>query len=276
MILLLGSGYIAQAFAKEMGKRGKDFLMLRRSIRDYTDPNEFCRILDEGGSHVELVINAAAYIPHESVSLCDHHQAETIKGNVLLPTNLARVCELFHVPLAHISTACLWNDGKEHFEEDPPQRAFNGYCGFYVGCKVLAEEEVRRYGQHYIWRVRLPFDQFDSDRNYLSKLATFKEVWDQNNSCSHRGDFVKACLDLHQLKATWGTYNVVNPGFLNAEKVLLHMVDCQLVKEMPRIARDKTQGQCFVSCHKLLKAGVKMRPVREALESSLTNWISRG
>jgi len=67
-------------------------------------------------------------------------------------------------------------------------------AAFYSGTKALGEEAIAGIGQSYIWRLRIPFDEFDNARNYLSKVhVTRKSI--NVNSISHRADFVKACLD---------------------------------------------------------------------------------
>lgn len=266
MILLLGSsGYLGSAFARELRWRGLGWVTTSHKIA-----TEYVRY----GDNIELVICCAAFIPPESVSLCDQHQAETILGNVILPALLSQVCADRGIPLAHICTGCLWNDGKEHREDDLPQRAFTGHCGFYIGTKVMAEEEVRKNHQHYIWRIRLPFDEHDSPRNYLSKLATFPEVWDHENTIAHRGDFVKACLDMWQLKAPWGTYHVMNPGSVKASAIVYRMMELGIRKTAPKIVPG-AQGGALVNVDKLLATGVKMRPVEDALTESLNNWKSQ-
>jgi dTDP-4-dehydrorhamnose reductase len=263
MIALIGaSGYIGRAFAAQLDARGLDWIPVKHS-----DAIEFLR----DASNIELAINCAAFIPSDSVSRCDKFPVETIKGNVMLPMNLSRECESNGIIFAHISTACLWKDGLEHGEDDPPQRAFDGYCGFYVGTKVLSEQEVRKYPLHYIWRVRLPFDEFNSDRNYLTKLATFPEVWEQENSVSHRADFVKACLDLYEVRAPFGTYNVVNPGSVQSSAVVADLFRRGIRKFQPIIIPNKPGG-ALVSCAKLQRTGVKIRPAGEALEESLSHW----
>lgn len=265
MILLLGyTGYIGSAFAHELSARNIPWTHTK-----YTD---WSLALPSLGP--SLVINCGAFIPPESVSKCDNLQAETIRGNLLLPASLALVCSQNDIALAHISTACLWSDGKEHAEDDPPQRAFNGYCGFYVGTKVMAEEEVRKCPKHYIWRVRLPFDEFDSSRNYLSKLAVFPEVFDHTNSVSHRGDFVKACLDLVASNAPFGTYNVTNPGSISAMAIVRRLQEMGIRKDAPLVVTGNG-GETKVNVAKLLATGVKMRDAEQAVHDSLKNWVPR-
>lgn len=268
MILLLGAtGYIGSAFGRELDRRELDYIPVGRV-------NHFPAAFRNGlaAFKPQLVINCAAYIPPESVSLCDQNQSETIRGNVLLPAMLAQACQQHGVALAHLSTGCLWNDGLEHSENDPPHRAFNGHCGFYIGTKVLAEEAVRNNcEQHYIWRVRLPFDEVDHPRNYLSKLARFDEVWDHENTICHRGDFVKACLDLWQLRADWGTYHVANEGSIKAPAIWFAMRDAGIKMNHCQFLPGP-QGGSKLSVKKLLDAGVKIRPVELAVFDSIKNW----
>src|SRR6202035_4659461 len=66
----------------------------------------------------------------------------------------------------------------------------------------------------------IPFDQFDSPRNYLSKLQNYSKVYQNVNSLSQRADFVSACLDLWLKRAPFGAYNVTNPGFVTSKQVV--------------------------------------------------------
>ena len=263
MILLLGAtGYIGSAFRREMELREIPFVAVRHTE---------WQVFAAHNPKIGAIINCAAFIPPVSVALCDIHQRETIQGNVLLPQLLAQHCEARGIILAHISTACLWSDGLEHFEADPPQRAFRGRCGFYIGTKVMAEECVRNSERHYIWRVRLPFDEVNHPRNYLSKLAAFDMVFDHENTLSHRRDFASACLDLLALRAPFGTYNVMNQGSVKATEIVERLLRLGLRKDRPEII-PQSEGGAKVGVLKLLTAGVEMRHVEEALDESLNHW----
>lgn len=265
MIVLFGShGYIGSAFAAEMRERGIEFV-----AGDYRHQNWTCPDVPNGA---ELVINCAAFIPKTSVADCDCFPTSTMLGNVILPDVLARRCRAQFIPIAHISTGCLWSDEMEHSEDDTPQRSFEGHCGFYIGTKAMAESAVAsRCPEHYIWRVRLPFDEFDSDRNYLSKLATLEAVWDHENTFCHRRDFAKACLDLWGLRAPFGTYHVMNPGSVKATSIAQRLIE-RGIRKTPFQIISGPQGGSRLSVKKLLAAGVKIRPVEDALAESLTNW----
>lgn len=273
MIALLGSGgYIGSAFRSELSRRNIPFVGPDYESYCYRFFDNFDGFVNQ--NNIDFVINCSAFIPKPSVSLCDQKQSETIQGNVLLPAMLANVCQLRGIPLAHISTGCLWSDGQEHLENDTPTRNFNGYCGFYVGTKLLAEQEISKWHKHYIWRIRLPFDEIDNDRNYLSKIANYDQVWDQENSISHRGDFVKACLDLWERKAMYGIYNITNPESVRSLDIAEKMFEMGIKKQVPKYLPDQP-GACKLNVIKLLSTGVKIRPVEEAIEESLKLWKPR-
>jgi len=134
-VLLIGQGYIGSAFAAELKARWADWSAA--SHREVATFSSASRVLRE--RKPDILINAAAFIPPNSVAECDLKPAETILGNTIFPQTLAHACEAAAVAMAQISTGCLWSDSAEHSEEDPPQRAFNGHCGLYVGTKVVAE-----------------------------------------------------------------------------------------------------------------------------------------
>ena len=43
-------------------------------------------------------------------------------------------------------------------------------CSFYSGTKALAESNISNYSKHYIWRLRIPFEENNNSRNYISKM----------------------------------------------------------------------------------------------------------
>jgi dTDP-4-dehydrorhamnose reductase len=167
-------------------------------------------------------------------------------------------------------------------EEDEPNFSFRRPpCSFYSGTKALGEEAFQGVGQNYIWRLRIPFDQFDNPRNYLSKLQNYAKVYDNVNSLSHRADFVAACLELWRRRAPFGVYNVTNPGFVTSRQVVEMIKKSQAARsfefwandeEFYRVAAKTPRSNCILDVSKLLAAGVAMRPVEEALADALQQW----
>ena len=312
MILLLGaSGYVGQAFAAELTRRGWDFQPLARRQIDYADFETLLKHLRD--TRPEFVINAAGYAGQPNVDACETARAETLQGNTLLPTAIAHACAATKTPWGHVSSGCIFNgafiveNGRRYVEKDltrPELRALvaknptaiAGFreedepnftfrqppCSFYSGTKALAEDAIAGVGENYLWRMRIPFDEFDAPKNYLSKLQRYAKLYDNANSLSHRGDFARACLDLWQLRAPFGAYNVTNPGFVTTRHVVTLLQRTLRParafeffasdEEFYRVAAKTPRSNCVLEVAKLLSTGVKLRLVEEALAAALAAW----
>jgi dTDP-4-dehydrorhamnose reductase len=312
MILLLGTtGYIGESFARDLQSRKWPFIALSRKEADYSNFDVLFKYLQK--HRPEFVVSAAGYTGKPNVDACETARADTLQGNTLLPLTIAQACAAVGIPWGHVSSGCIYSGAKvsvaggTHVEKDMTRpelktliaknpSAIHGFtetdepnfsfrqppCSFYSGTKALAEEAIAGVGNSFIWRLRIPFDEFDSPRNYLSKVQRYPKVYDNINSISHRADFVRACLDLWQLRAPFGIYNVTNPGFVTTREVV-HAVERVLKparkfefwesdEEFYRVAAKTPRSNCVLDVSKLLAAGVKIRPVGEALEDSLKNW----
>ena len=312
MILLLGGiGYIGAAFQKELQRRGQNFLTLSRSEVDYTRFDSLLNFLRT--KKPTFVINAAGYTGKPNVDACELDKAGTLLGNALLPQTIAHACAAAEIPWGHVSSGCIYSgakiseNGAVHTEKDMTKPAMRllmekspqnilGFtetdapnfsfrdqpCSFYSGTKALGEEAMAGIGQSYVWRLRIPFDEFDSPRNYLSKVQRYAKVYDNVNSISHRADFVSACVDTWKLRAPFGIYNVTNPGFVTTRHVV-EQVEKFLKparkfeywasdEEFYKVAAKTPRSNCVMDVSKLLATGVKVRGVEEALENSLKNW----
>jgi UDP-glucose 4,6-dehydratase len=312
MILLLGaSGYIGEAFAKELQRRGKDFLSLSRKQADYTRFETLLDLLKT--KKPEFVINSAGYTGKPNVDACENAKADTLAGNTLLPQTIAQACAAAGVPWGHVSSGCIYSGAKivesgrtivekdmtqpgphavvektpekirGFAETDTPNFSFRDLpCSFYSGSKALGEEAIAGVGQSYIWRLRIPYDECDNARNYLSKVQRYSKVYDNVNSISHRGDFVSACLDTWEKRVPFGIYNVTNQGFVTTrqvvamiEKILKPNRTFEFWKndgEFYQQAAKTPRSNCVMDVSKLLAVGIKTRDVHEALEESLKNW----
>ena len=312
MIVLLGAtGYIGQQFAVTLRERGLPFIAPIRSQVNYARFDVLLEYLR--ANKPEFLINAAGYTGKPNVDACENDWAGTLQGNTLFPAAVAHACATAGIPFGHVSSGCIFSGAKivtgrqmrvERdlsqpqwqllIQEDPG--AFHGFtetdepnfsfrqppCSFYSGTKALGEEAIKDTGRNYIWRLRIPFDQFDNPRNYLSKLQNYAKVYQNVNSLSHRADFVAACLELWLRRAPFGIYNVTNPGFVTSTQVV-EMIQKILKprrsfdfwkndEEFYRGAARTPRSNCILDVSKLLAAGVAMRPVERALGESLEQW----
>ena len=85
MVFLLGaSGYIGQAFGKEMTQRGIPFRPVARKEINYADYRVLRATLQK--EKPEFVINAGGFTGKPNVDACENQLGETIAGNVTLAT----------------------------------------------------------------------------------------------------------------------------------------------------------------------------------------------
>jgi dTDP-4-dehydrorhamnose reductase len=312
MIVLLGAtGYIGQAFTRELESRGRPFAAVSRKEIDYTGYTQLVAFLRR--CKPEFLINAAGFTGKPNVDACEDAKTETLQGNTLLPITINHACLATGTPWGHVSSGCIYSGAKVlangevrverdmstpekrrlaetqpervlgFTEEDEPNFNFqHPPCSFYSGSKALAEEALKGTDRCYIWRLRIPFDEFDNPRNYLTKLQRYAKVYDNVNSISHRGEFARACVDLWDRRAPFGIYNMTNPGNVTAR---------QVVEIIQRLLRPKKKfeywaddrefyctaartprSNCVMDVSKVLKTGVTLRPVQEAIADSLRNW----
>ena len=223
MILLLGASRLHRRGVRHELQRRKLAFHARLRASRRTTPALMCCWNFSSQRKPEFVINAAGYTGKPNVDACELDQADTLAGNTLLPQTIAHACAAADIPWGHVSSGCIFSgakivvNGKVRVEKDMTRpelhalvektpSAIHGFtetdtpnfsfrdppCSFYSGTKALGEEAMAGLGQSYIWRLRIPFDEFDNLRNYLSKVQRYAKVYDNVNSISHRADFVNA------------------------------------------------------------------------------------
>jgi dTDP-4-dehydrorhamnose reductase len=299
---------MGQAFATELRRRRYSFIPLTRKAIDYTDFDllfDYVRKL-----RPEFIINAAGYPGRPNVDACEQAREETLCANTLLPQTISRVCMMTGTPWGHISSGCIYHGAKlidngrtrnvagmelrrlfaghpekicGYTEWDEPNFCFrHPPCNFYSGSKALAEETIREAGETYIWRPGMPFNGRNEPRNFLWRIQNYHKVHDGVNSLTHLEDFVRACLELWERQAPFGIYNIANPGAVLTRKVV-EMIQRILKPEQSfdfwtgdeefyHYGAKALRSNCVLDVSKLLRTGVRMRPVEEALEDSLRSW----
>lgn len=287
MITLLGStGYVGQAFVEEMTNRKIGFHEVGRGLVDYYDLEALVNYIQK--FNPSFLINCAGYTGKPNVDACESNKGECWKANVDLPKNIAMACSMMGVPWGHVSSGCIYQGDKGNHkgftEDDEPNFSFkHKNCSYYSGTKVEGEQMVKfNSDYHYVWRLRIPFNNEDGPRNYLSKMMKYNQLLEAENSVSHLSDFVKACLDLYKKKANYGIYNVVNTGFITTSFVVEKIkeitgVDKDYVflkneEELYQIGAKAPRSSCILDNSKLRNAGVEIRSAEEAIVDSIKNW----
>ncbi len=286
MIFLLGgSGYVGSAYQRLLQKRGLAFRNLRRAELDYSDESRLTELLRR--ERPDFVINAAGYTGKPNVDACESDKAACLFGNAVLPGRIARACAAAGVPWGQVSSGCIYtgarSDGRGFTEEDTPNFSFRSPpCSFYSGTKALGEEVLAGAPQTYIWRLRIPFNEVDNPRNYLTKLQRYALLLDAANSISQLDEFCAATLACWEQRVPFGIYNVTNPGHVTTREVAAMIKQAGVCTKDFAFFRDEAEfmataaktprSNCLMDSAKLASVGIRMTEVHEALERDLRCW----
>ena len=180
MIYLLGgSGYVGHAYQALLQRKGISFRNLRRAEIDYSDVSTLRDAIRR--DRPEFLINAAGYTGKPNVDACEIHKSECLLGNAVLPGTVAEACAEAGIPWGHVSSGCIYSgarpDGGALTEEDTPNFTFRtDHCSFYSGTKALGEDVLAGKPNLYLWRLRIPFNEVENPRNYLTKLMRYARL----------------------------------------------------------------------------------------------------
>lgn len=282
MYVILGkNGYIAEAIIKELKSRSLPHVAWSRSDVDYTNPTalKYNLYLLPGPLHI---VNCAGYIGKPNVDACELAKADCIEGNVVFPAMVAEVCRgNAEYKFIHISSGCIYGGYEKHFtEEDPSNFDFqNG--SFYSGTKALAEKVVQQNNpDSYIFRLRIPFDEYASPRNYITKLLSYDKLLNLDNSLSHRADFAKYSVELIEQKVPFGIYNITNKGHIDAKGVIKlikkHNVtnkEFSFFDDLESFSKETVapRSNCILNTSKL-EQYINIRTAEEALEEAISKY----
>ncbi len=287
MIYLLGgSGYVGSAYQALLQRKGLAFRNLKRADFDYSNEAALTELLRR--EKPAFLINAAGYTGKPNVDACELHKSECLMGNGVLPGIIANACTAAGVPWGHVSSGCIYTgarpDGSGFTELDPPNFTFRtNNCSFYSGTKALGEEVLAGRPDVYIWRLRIPFNEVDNPRNYLTKLLRYPTLLEATNSISQLEEFVAATFACWEKRVPFGTYNVTNPGQVTTHEVVdlikltgVSNKDFVFFKDetdfMARAAKTP-RSNCVMDSTKLASVGIAMTEVHAAVERDLRRWV---
>ena len=286
MIILFGStGYIGSEFKRQLEQKQIEFKCWSDTANTtFYDLEKW--YAEAGYPVIDVVINAAGYTGKPNVDACELAKEDTIHGNIVWPQILTDWCMLNDITLGHVSSGCIYSgrrvDGEPFTEEDVPNFSFvQNNCSFYSGTKAIAEKIVSKWSKNYIWRLRIPFEENNNSRNYISKMLKYDKLLQAENSISNKQEFVSACIQTFTNKVPFGIYNVTNTGYITTDSLI--------EKLMRTIAKDKNftlideeqlyknyaktpRSNCVMSNSKLLETGIKMKTVDESIDYCLNNW----
>ncbi len=283
---MLGSrGYIGKEFSKQLKRCGLRVAPIFSHEHDMWEPSQLMKRLEEIGPNA--LVNCAGYTGKPNVDACELDKTNCLAGNAVLPGTIAAACETLDIPWGHISSGCIYTgrrlDGRAFTETDAPNFSFRqDNCSFYSGTKALGEEVLEHASRCYIWRLRIPFSNVDSPRNYLSKVMSYDKLLDAENSISDLTELVRACIDCLTERLPFGKYNLTNPGSITTRDIVEMLRKSGLTTkkfsffeseaEFMKFAAVAPRSNCVLDSSKALAAGLKLTDVGEALDRAISTW----
>ena len=286
-IALIGAtGYVGSRFATEILNREHRLTTVGRRDCDLYTAERLEAFLNDVSP--DIVINSAGYTGKPNVDACELDKANCLAGNAVLPGVIATACQQLQLPWGHVSSGCIFtgrrDDGAGFTELDPPNFSFRkNNCSFYSGTKALGEEILAGEERCYIWRLRIPFSNIDSSRNYLSKVQRYANLLEAENSLSNLPEYVAAALDCFEKQVPYGIYNLTNPGSITTSEVVTMIKEAGVCDKEFRFfdseadfmakAAKTPRSNCVMDSLKAIRAGLQLTPIRDAIRQALESWV---
>jgi UDP-glucose 4,6-dehydratase len=296
-VVLMGSrGYIGSHILQGLKARSSSYADIKicdraEGLSELLSSIPFNSSVLPCGSDKVYVINCIGYVGKPNVDACEDNKEVCYNTNVVLPLKLAEICRRasesprLKVVYGHVSSGCIYqgtNNGAGFKESDEPNFTFTTGGSYYSGCKAEAEKLLTPYTEKYVWRIRIPFDNIDGDRNYITKLMKYSKLLEVDNSISFLPDVVDSILDCcGERHIEYGTYNLTNSDSVKASQIIAllekhNMVDAKkynyLSEDDFRPLVRAPRSSCVLDNSKAIEAGLPLGSALARLEWSIENW----
>jgi len=274
-VLILGYGYTGTYLYSRL-KQDHDVEIVSKASLDYTNPDVLETHLFE--YKPDYVVNCSGYTGRPNVDGCEDNKEDCWKLNVTAPQMVNSACRAHNIPYIHISSGCVYSGyDKAWTEKDPANYGvFSNESSFYSKSKHAYELASSDYGLTI--RIRMPFDDDQTDRSIVAKLLRYDKLIDPGkNSKTYMNDLTdfitKYITEGHNDNEI---INFVNPEPLSTQEVTEIMKDNGIVNKNWKVVEFEELGtkcgrsNCTLDISKLeSKYGFKPLTETEALNKSL-------
>lgn len=227
-----------------------------------------------------VILNAAGIVGKPNVDWCENNQVETFQGNTILPLMIAQACQKHNIYLLHMGTGCIFYGQSPH--GGPwTELDYANPVAVYTRSKYAADLVLETLANVGVARIRMPIDHKIHPANLLTKLVKYEKIVDVENSLTVVEDMIQVFYNLLEKKAT-GIFHVTNPGAIKHREIIelyQKYVDVSHKNEWISetdllslgLANKKRSNNIMISLN-LSKYGIKMRPVKEAVEDCIKKY----
>ena len=270
--VILGKGFVGTHLSHYFKQNNIDHKIFSQSELDYTDPNTFKDFLDTNDKDIKWVINCSGYTGVPNVDACEDNKEFCYAYNVLYPMQVVKLCNQYKIPVIHIGSGCIYSGYEKEFtEEDTPNFGiYSNESSYYSKCKHVFETFAKEFNC-YVLRIRIPFTDILTRKNYFSKLLNYDTLINELNSVTSLNDFDEFVVRFISAKPEYGIYNVVNPEPVKAEEVVEILKDNKIVNskwrfiELKDLNTKANRSNCVLTTDKIKDLGLQLPNTRTSL-----------
>ena len=270
--VILGKGFVGIHLSHYFKQNNIDHKIFSQSELDYTDPNTFKDFLDTNDKDIKWVINCSGYTGIPNVDACEDNKELCYAYNVLYPMQVVKLCNQYKIPVIHIGSGCIYSGYEKEFtEEDIPNFGiYSNESSYYSKCKHVFETFAKEFNC-YVLRIRIPFTDILTRKNYFSKLLNYDTLINELNSVTSLNDFDEFVVRFINTKPEYGIYNVVNPEPVKAEEVVEILKDNKIVNlkwrfiELKDLNTKANRSNCVLTTDKIKDLGLQLPNTRTSL-----------
>ena len=270
--VILGKGFVGTHLSHYFKRNNIDHKIFSQSELDYTDPNTFKDFLDTNDKDIKWIINCSGYTGIPNVDACEDNKEFCYAYNVLYPMQVVKLCNQYKIPVIHIGSGCIYSGYEKEFtEEDIPNFGiYSNESSYYSKCKHVFETFAKEFNC-YVLRIRIPFTDILTRKNYFSKLLNYDTLINELNSVTSLNDFDEFVVRFISAKPEYGIYNVVNPEPVKAEEVVKILKDNKIVNskwrfiELKDLNTKANRSNCVLTTDKIKDLGLQLPNTRTSL-----------
>lgn len=270
--VILGKGFVGTHLSQYFKRNNIDHKIFSQSELDYTDPNTFKDFLDTNDKDIRWIINCSGYTGVPNVDACEDNKEFCYAYNVLYPMQVVKLCNQYKIPVIHIGSGCIYSGYEKEFtEEDIPNFGiYSNESSYYSKCKHVFETFAKEFNC-YVFRIRIPFTDILTRKNYFSKLLNYDTLINELNSVTSLNDFDEFVVRFISTKPEYGIYNVVNPEPVKAEEVVEILKDNKIVNskwrfiELKDLNTKANRSNCVLTTDKIKDLGLQLPNTRTSL-----------
>lgn len=276
--LILGKGFVGTHLSHYFKRNNIEHRIFSQSELDYTDPNILRDFLDIHDKDIKWVINCSGYTGVPNVDACEDNKELCYAYNVLYPMQVVKICNQFKIPVIHIGSGCIYSGyDKVYTENDTPNFGiYSNESSYYSKCKHVFETFAQEFNC-YVLRIRIPFTDVMTRKNYFSKLLNYDTLINELNSVTSLNDFDEFIVRFMAAKPEYGIYNVVNPEPVKAEEVVnilksytINNPNWQFI-DLKDLNTKANRSNCVLSTNKIAKLGLQLPNTEKSLIRDIQN-----